>query len=122
MEEEESIVDNNTEEPDRYVAWRNSGNIGYVWLCFAILKEAINDYFYGSTENYLSACIFLLDTESDGVLHLVLKVLDMKEIPPFVADFVYGRRQFGEENKEEVDFFIATISGLYKSGKVDYLR
>ncbi len=105
---------------DKYGEWRET-EIGYVWLAFAVLKEAIVDYFIGTADEHLSASLFFNGNPAISNLHIFLQVLKMSELPPFLTDYIYGNKTVESADVDEISRYLDEIEKQYKSGKVDYL-
>lgn len=79
---------------DKWAVWRHSNNMGYVHLCFAILMQAINDFFYGDPQDVLDSAFFfeVYDTEDFNIWQgsrypLIQQVLDISGLPVLIERY-----------------------------------
>jgi len=131
MAYDESRTDETRSSPDRFYTWRKTGDIGYVYLAFAIIIEAIKDLFYGDINNVIDACSFWHGAEriDDDTLEgrwssckLWLAVLGMDDIPDIVSDELNGRRDIktDERFQRDVEEYLRKLEHLFGLMKVDY--
>jgi hypothetical protein len=131
MSYEGNYTDYQSENHDRFRSWRESDDIGYVYLAFAVLIEGIKDLFYGNAKLYEDACHFwhrgeYIDEETLisrwSSCDLWLSVLGMSDIPDIVADEIHGRRDHATDWKFqlEVERYLNRLEHIYNLMKVDY--
>jgi hypothetical protein len=64
---------------DGFKIWRNDGKIGYVHLAYAVIITSLQDLFFGTPEDVLSAAVFFeSDNPEESSYHLWLRVLGME--------------------------------------------
>ena len=79
---------------DKWAAWRQADSIGYVHLCFAILMQAINDFFYGDPQEVLDSAFFfeVYDQEHTNIWYgsrypLIQNVLGISGLPHLIERY-----------------------------------
>ena len=106
----------------RWQAWVDSGEIGYVHLCFAILLQAINDFFYGDHLDVIDAAFFFgvydidnYSTEYGSRYPLIQKVLEIEGLPVLIQRY-YERGTIPSLNELEA------IEKAFKTMTIDSLN
>lgn len=127
------IDDRDSQKRDRFSVWRDTDDIGYVMLAFAIIIEAVKDLCYGEYIDYLNAASFwkgeeFLDDDLESYyssVYLWLSVLGMNDIPDIVDDLLNERRSLDEKVDPEfcdtVARYIAELEYYYQNMKIDFL-
>ena len=129
---ERTYIDGIQQRIDRFGTWRNSNDMGYVYLAFAIIIRAVKDLVYGDEELVLSAKSFFMNggifvfephfSVFYSSLNLWLDVLGMEQLPPMIDDIVNERIDIDRnaDDRERLKEYISTLEHLYLLMKVDY--